>query len=401
MIYQTKKITSVKQFVDEITDLRKERPADNAQQWFFRGQKNSNWDVRPNIFRGDELATEHLLIDKAQRQNPIEFRDCTSKFEILTKLQHYGLGTRLLDVTLNPLVALYFATEPFGEYIKNKNGQFSYKGNDGVVYYRFVMGCALNDLQMRIALTIPFIDFGKSMSLEIFCNRLKDDDIITVSEYNRLIADNYDLTIKHIQTNSFVISANSNVRLIQQRGAFLIAPSINVKSSTDISKSILSKAKSNLENEFEGNYIVPEKNKDEIREELDFFNVNEATLFPELEHQMHYLKNQAKAPVGAVEDYSQYIRRTVYPNKLPGAYAAIKTFADILAILNLSIPSTSDESRKELANSIGDETKVIDWQKKDSSISHIRRSIMNVLTETMPADIARDKANEVIYKLLE
>lgn len=96
---QVKKVISVKQFVDEITSLRRERPADNAQQWFFRGQKNSGWDVRPNVFREDNLATEHLLIDRAQRQNPIEFRECTNNFEILTKLQHYGLGTRLLDVT--------------------------------------------------------------------------------------------------------------------------------------------------------------------------------------------------------------------------------------------------------------------------------------------------------------
>lgn len=106
MSIESQKIASVNAFVDAISNLRQDKIADNAQEWFFRGQKNAEWDVRPNLFRGDDLVAEHIFIDKAQRQNPVEFHECTSSFEILTKLQHYGLGTRLLDVTLNPLVAL-------------------------------------------------------------------------------------------------------------------------------------------------------------------------------------------------------------------------------------------------------------------------------------------------------
>lgn len=401
MMSQTKKITSVKQFVDEITVLRKERAADNAQQWFFRGQKNSDWDVRPSVFREDDLMTEHLLIDKAQRQNPIEFRECTSNFEILTKLQHYGLGTRLLDVTLNPLVALYFATVPSSEYVENKNGQFSYKGHDGVVYYRFVNSCALKDLQMRISLAIPFVEFGKSMSLENFASRLKDDHIITISEHERLTDNEFELMIKLMQTNSFVVAANSNSRLIQQRGAFLITPSINIKTSCDIKSSILSKAKSNLEGEFEGKYIIPEKSKDSMREELDFFNVNEATLFPELEHQMIYIQNQARAPAGVVEIFEQYVREPDSSLKIPEASAVLKTFADFLKIVNASVPAVPEENHKKIASSIENATQVLDWQKKDSSISQIRRSIVNVLSETMPADDARGKASEIIDNLLK
>lgn len=44
-----------------------------------------------------------------------------NKVDILIKMQHYGMPTRLLDLTKNPLVALYFAC-------------VSKPNNDGVVY---------------------------------------------------------------------------------------------------------------------------------------------------------------------------------------------------------------------------------------------------------------------------
>jgi hypothetical protein len=384
-------------FVDEISSLRQDKAAANAEQWFFRGQKNSGWGISPNIFRGDDLASEHILIERAQRQNPIEFRDCANNFEVLTKLQHYGLGTRLLDVTLNPLVALYFATEDSSEYLKNKNNQYTRQEHDGVIFYRLANGCLLQDLQIKIALTVPFVEFGKSMSLEVLCSRMKDQDDISQSEYDRLIADDYSEIIRTLQTNSFIVSTNSNARLIQQRGAFLIAPSVNIKTNADVKNSILSKAKMNLSKEFEGRFIIPTRSKGEIREELDFFNVNEATLFPELEHQMRYIQGQAQHSVGTVEEYKQYERRTL--TQTPVDFDKVPP--DIDGILSETLPTASAEDIGRLNTAINVALEATDWHHKESVISGLRRSITKVLSGMFSAVEAKSKANEIVDKLLK
>ena len=389
------KISSVKAFVEKITKLRSDNPASNAEQWFFRGQKCSLWGIRPNIFRGDGLQHEHIIIDRAQRQNPLGFRDCASNFEILTKLQHYGLGTRLLDITLNPLVALFFATEPSSEYIKNANGQFRYQEHDGKVFYKFVNGCSLRDLQIRIALEIPFAEFGKSQSLEEFYKRLLDSKVISNNEHEFIITNDYEMAIKLLQTNSFIVATNSNARLIHQCGAFLLPSAININKSNDTKTSVLSKARLNLDKEFEGAFIIPVKDKEEIRKELDFFNVNEATLFPELEHQMRYIQNKTLSTAVTVEEYQPYIRENVASNA-PLKY----TSEDDIRIIIAHVLGNVDTNMQDRVYNTIRNMQVLDWHMKESTISSIRRAINKIISEAYSSVEAKSKATEIVDKLL-
>ncbi|MBO6179861.1 MAG: FRG domain-containing protein [Selenomonadaceae bacterium] len=82
---------------------------------FFRGQKTNFWKVQPSIFRDDCLAVEHELMQQPLIHVPNEFSKDMELFEVMAKYQHYGMCTRLLDLTTNPLVALYFACNSYGK----------------------------------------------------------------------------------------------------------------------------------------------------------------------------------------------------------------------------------------------------------------------------------------------
>lgn len=79
----------------------------------FRGMGNSNWLPVPSLGRieSDQVDLEYHMVNEFLTLRPDEFRGLTSDFDILAKMQHYRLPTRLLDFTLNPLISLYFSCE--------------------------------------------------------------------------------------------------------------------------------------------------------------------------------------------------------------------------------------------------------------------------------------------------
>ncbi|WGE59181.1 FRG domain-containing protein [Actinobacillus equuli] len=77
---------------------------------FFRGHSNKNYQLEPSVYRNTGfIENEDNIIKDAIISNPDEFSYDNGLFGILAKLQHYGYPTRLLDLTKNALVALYFA----------------------------------------------------------------------------------------------------------------------------------------------------------------------------------------------------------------------------------------------------------------------------------------------------
>lgn len=95
---------------------------DKDSLFFFRGHADKEFLLRPSIYRKSVwISNEDKMIREIIMRCPSEFSSMASSFEKLVKMQHYDLPTRLLDITENPLVALYFAC--IGENNKEKDGE--------------------------------------------------------------------------------------------------------------------------------------------------------------------------------------------------------------------------------------------------------------------------------------
>ena len=100
---------------------------------YFRGERDCSWDLRPSVMRPSrgnqfELRTkESLMLLELMSRSPEDFNGMTSALEQLVLAQHFGLKTRLLDVSKNPCVALFSACDdrdPAGrQQDNNKDGR--------------------------------------------------------------------------------------------------------------------------------------------------------------------------------------------------------------------------------------------------------------------------------------
>ena len=394
------KITSIEKYISAVMKIKNERAALGlpSYQWFFRGQKDTAWSIVPSAFREDKLQNEYSLIQNAIRQNPFEFRSL-NEFEILTKLQHYGLGTRLLDVTLNPLVALYFATEPAIAYEKGKDGRYKQVEKDGAVYYNHIPWHSVEELCAKIAMYIPFIDFEKYYTVEKLLEHLHEKQVISQTDKSSLERDDYKLFIEYIQDSFFIIPTHSNDRLTRQSGAFILPTAIQInKDNNKLKDRYTEKAYQDLTKEFQENFfVIPSKYKVQIREELDFFNINEATMFPELEHQMCYIQNKSSNVVGQVPVFQTYEADI----SLDDGYKKYNDRQpDIKNIIEDIIPSIPDLIKKNIINEVERETEYIDWKNKEQIKSRIRLCITKNLQNHYSDAQSREYANHILELLL-
>lgn len=95
----------------------------------YRGHSDASWLMVSTLYREAEYyGSDFNTLEKAHHEYVKtllgDLRNMSSNEQILAYSQHYGMKSSFLDVTFNPLVALYFATEK--NEVKNNDSELKY-----------------------------------------------------------------------------------------------------------------------------------------------------------------------------------------------------------------------------------------------------------------------------------
>lgn len=221
-------------FYKEIYRLNQDAK-ENGLILFFRGHSDKeNYKPIPSIYRGKNKGHEYEIAQKAICDYYTDFKDAKYYFEKLEIMQHYGVPTRLLDITKNPLVALYFAC------CENENC-------DGEI--------------------LVYVATQKDDV------RYYDEDVVNEMS-NLAFKRNIETGKEQIKHTIIVSPVMNNERIKRQSGAFLL---FGINKDGDTCSNPLEPCKK---------ITINASNKQAFLNELQYLGINKQFLFPELSNMM-------------------------------------------------------------------------------------------------------------------
>ena len=86
------------------------RPDNPGTSYYYRGECRDYGALTPRVMRTVSMSeNEDVMLEDLMRERSDDFGDASTAFTQWMTAQHHGLPTRFLDVSRNPLVALFFA----------------------------------------------------------------------------------------------------------------------------------------------------------------------------------------------------------------------------------------------------------------------------------------------------
>lgn len=248
----------------------------NGQVEFYRGHPDETFMLKPSLFRTQRhRKDEKNIFRELISLHPSEFEADGNVFEKLVRMQHYSLPTRLLDMTYNPLVGLFFACNA----LPKKDGElirFSIRKSRIKYFDSDTVSCIANlsnltgserdklrkidekDQLQQSEVGKRLLQFIKSEK-PYFLPQILPDDLKSI------------VAIKPKQNNR---------RILAQQGAFLLFGLPTVLEDSNEFGIVINRWK------------IPQKNKALILAQLDKISINTSTLFPEIESAAKYIMSK-------------------------------------------------------------------------------------------------------------
>jgi hypothetical protein len=259
----------------------------------YRGQRDSAWPKVAGIFRPalkELLNNEKRAVRDLISVQPHEFASDETMFDKLVRMQHFGLPTRLLDVSLNALVALYFATDPGPDPSKPSDGMvtaFAIPPEREKYYDSDSVSCLANLANMTSEEKAEIYRLRESLKGDISDNRniKKFNENGVIRRLHQFIRSEKPYFLPIINPIDlfkpyYVHPKMSNRRILAQSGAFILY-GIDPPKKMYFPNSI-----------DETTFIVPQIEKGGIRLALERLGINESTLFPEIDKAAARIKNR-------------------------------------------------------------------------------------------------------------